>query len=456
MTAPTARPVAAHLGALGTALLTGVRILGGTPTNMLIHDGVITALTPSDDAPRTTCRIDSEGLVMLPAFVDLHTHLREPGDEDSETIASGTLAAAAGGYSDVFAMANCDPVTDTPERVAHIARTAAAGGACRVHPVGAVTQALAGRRPAPLAAMARAGARLFSDDGHCVDDPALLRGALQQALTAGAVVAQHAQCASIAGDGQINAGTAARTTGLAPWPPAAEESIIARDVVLAGETGAPLHICHLSTAGSVEIVRWAKARGWPVTAEAAPHHLLLDDTSAATGDTLFKVNPPLRGAADVTALRAALTDGTIDAVATDHAPHPAHRKAADWCHAPFGMLGLETALAVVADVLDSPRGPDWPLVAQLMAHRPARIGGIDAFAGRPLAVGEPATFTLVDPQADWTVVPDESHSLSRNTPYRARTFRHRPVATVVTGRVTADRTGLLAPAAAASQSHAHR
>uniref|UniRef100_UPI0006E3F09F dihydroorotase n=1 Tax=Nonomuraea pusilla TaxID=46177 RepID=UPI0006E3F09F len=439
---------------LGDVVLTGVRVLGGPPSDVELRDGRITAIRAAGASGAPVTGVTGTGLVMLPALVDLHTHLREPGDEEAETIASGTRAAAAGGYSDVFAMANCSPVTDSPERVRHVAEIAARTASCRVHPVGAITLGLAGRGLAPLATMAHAGARLFSDDGRCVDDPAVLQAALHASRRAGTVIAQHAQCGSLAAHGQINAGQAADRTGLPPWPATAEETIVARDVVLAGATGGRLHVCHVSTAGTVELLRWAKQRGWPVTAEVTPHHLLLTDEQAAAGDTVHKVNPPLRTAADVAALRAALLDGTIDVVATDHAPHPARRKAAGWCDAPFGMLGLETALAVVAEVLGEDGEPDWALIADAMSHRPARIGGIDSTAGRPLAEGEPATFTLVDPKADWLVDPDGHHSLSTNTPFARFRFRHRVVATVVEGRVTADPHGLLATATGSRRSSA--
>ncbi|MFI7222103.1 dihydroorotase [Nonomuraea angiospora] len=429
---------------LDDVVLAGVRVLGGPPSDVELRGGRITAVRAAGTSGAALTRVAGTGLVMLPALVDLHTHLREPGDEEAETIASGTRAAAAGGYSDVFAMANCSPVTDSPGRVRHIAETAARTASCRVHPVGAITLRLEGQDLAPLTAMADAGARIFSDDGRCVDDPAILLDALTTSRAAGTVIAQHAQCGSLAPSGQINAGPAADRTGLPPWPAVAEETIVARDVVFAGATGARLHICHVSTAGTVEILRCAKQRGWPVTAEVTPHHLLLTDEQAAAGDTIHKVNPPLRSAADVVALRAALLDGTIDAVATDHAPHPARRKGTGWCDAAFGMLGLETALAVVAEVLGEGGEPDWSLIADAMSHRPARIGGIDAIAGRPLTPGEPATFTLVDPNANWTVDPTEHQSLSANTPFAHFRFRHRVVATVVESRVTADHCGLLA------------
>ncbi|QRP43289.1 dihydroorotase [Amycolatopsis sp. FDAARGOS 1241] len=423
--------------ALGNVVLSGVSPLGGDPVDVVVRAGRIAGFRPAGTSPAPEV-VDAAGLVLLPAFVDLHTHLREPGGEEAETIATGTAAAAAGGYSDVFAMANCSPVTDSPERVEHVLGLAERTASARVHAVGAITEGLAGQRLAPLAAMAGAGARMFSDDGRCVDDPVLVREALAVAARTGTVIAQHAQCGRLAGSGQINAGPAAERTGLPPWPSTGEETIVARDVVLAADAGAALHVCHVSTARTVALVRWAKAQGWPVTAEVTPHHLLLTDTDAATAQTRYKVNPPLRSAQDVAALREALRDGTIDAVATDHAPHPAAAKAADWCGAPFGMTGLETALAVVVEAL----GADWALVAERMAHAPARIGGITGVAGRPIAAGEPATFTLVDPRARWTVDPADTAGRSHNTPFEGLTFTHRPVATVVDGHVTADRGGL--------------
>ncbi|MEV8412445.1 dihydroorotase [Streptomyces niveus] len=425
-------------GPAGTTILRGVRPLGGAPRDVTVRGSRIAAVTPPGNGSSDGTAADCDGLIMLPALVDLHTHLREPGDTPSETIASGTRAAAHGGYSDVLAMANCVPVTDSPERVRHIVERAARTASCRVHPVGAVTGGLAGRELAPLDAMAAAGAVMFSDDGVCVDDPALLVRALEAARRTGTLVAQHAQCPRLVERGQVNAGAAARATGLPPWPATGEETIVARDVVLAGATGGRLHICHVSTAGTVEIVRWAKSRGWPVTAEVTPHHLLLTDLMTRDADPLHKVNPPLRGARDVAALRAALRDGTIDAVATDHAPHTASSKDNHWCEAPFGMLGLETALPVVAEVLGAGGEPDWDLVAAVMSTRPARIAGLADVAGRPLRAGEPATFTLVDPRADWRVDRTESVSASDNTPFHGMTFRHRVVATVVEGRVTAD------------------
>lgn len=375
--------------------LRGVRPYGGPRRDVTVRDGRIRRVAPPAVDRGAD---DDDGLILLPGLVDLHTHLREPGGEESETIATGTRSAAAGGFTDVFAMANTVPVTDTAARVRHLGELVASAASARVHAVGAITTGLAGERLAALVEMRDAGARLFSDDGKCVDDAGLMLRALRTAAEHGLVLAQHAQSAQIVGAGQVNAGPVAERTGLPPWHPAGEEAVIARDAILAGHTGAALHVCHLSTLGSVEVIRWAKAQGYPVTCEVTPHHLMLTDEVAAPGDRgdtsdpRYKVNPPLRAAGDVAALRQALRDGTIDAVATDHAPHTAASKARQWCAAPFGMTALETAVAVVAEVLTGPDGTDWELLSRLMSGNPARIGGITADAGRPLAETEPATF----------------------------------------------------------------
>ena len=420
---------------LDHVILTGVLPNGGAPADVLISDGKFVSFLPAGQDPEPDATvINGSGLIMLPGFVDLHTHLREPGSEASETIATGTRSAAAGGFTDVFAMANTDPVTDTGDRVRHLLELAETHAVCRVHPVGAITKALQGLEPAPYDEMAAAGARMFSDDGRCVNNAALTRDALLAAARLDCVLAQHAQSGDLAGEGQINAGPAADSTGLPPWLGVAEETIIARDAILAAETGARLHVCHISTRRSVDIIRWAKSQGWPVTAEVTPHHLLLSDELAALTNTRYKVNPPLRSTEDVHALRAALLDGTIDAVATDHAPHTADAKARHWCDAPFGMTGLETALPVVAKVLEEAQVLDWSRVAELMSIAPARVGGISSFAGRPLEAGEPATFTLIA-EAAWTVNGETRYSKSANNPFEGTTFRHKVVATALEGRL---------------------
>lgn len=420
---------------LDQVVLSGVKPYGGPAADVLIKDGKFVSFLPEgqDHGPETHI-VSGKGLIMLPGFVDLHTHLREPGGEASETIATGTRSAAAGGFTDVFAMANTNPVTDTGERVRHVLDLAAHHAACRVHAVGAITTGLQGVEAAPYEEMAAAGARMFSDDGRCVNNAALTRDALIAAAQLGCVVAQHAQSGDLAGEGQINAGPAAESTGLPPWLGVAEETIIARDAILAAETGSHLHICHISTRRSADIVRWAKSQGWPVSAEVTPHHLLLSDELAALTDTRYKVNPPLRSADDVHALRQALLDGTIDAIATDHAPHTKKSKAQHWCDAPFGMTGLETALPVLAKVLEDTDRLDWKRVADLLSAAPARIGGIGDIAGRPLTAGEPATFTLIE-SSEWTVSEESSYSKSSNNPFRGKDFRHKVVATSLDGRL---------------------
>jgi dihydroorotase len=416
--------------------LRSVRPYGGPAVDVTVGGGRIQSIGSPRDVEHPLREIDATGLILLPGFVDLHTHLREPGGEDAETIATGTQAAAAGGFTDVFAMANTSPVTDTAERVQEVAARSAASASARVYPVGAITTGLAGTALTNLPALAQAGASLFSDDGKCVNDAGLMFRALQIAADHDLVLAQHAQLGQIAAHGQINAGAAADITGLPAWHAAAEETVIARDAILAGHTGARLHICHISTRGSVQVIRWAKAQGWHITCEVTPHHLLLTDELAALSDPKYKVNPPLRAPEDVAALREALRDGTIDAIATDHAPHTAAAKQRHWCDGPFGMTALETALPVVARVLSAGGQMDWELLADLMAHRPARIGNIAHIAGRPIAAGEPATFTLVDPASPFVVEAAGFRSRSTNSPFLGETFHHQVVATALDGHLT--------------------
>ena len=369
--------------------------------------------------------------------MDLHTHLREPGREDAETVATGTRAAALGGFTAVHAMANTDPVADTAGVVEQVWRLGQQAGHCDVRPVGAVTVGLDGRQLAELGAMADSAAsvRVFSDDGRCVSDAVLMRRALEYVKAFDGVIAQHAQEPRLTEDAQMNEGVLSGVLGLRGWPGVAEEAVIARDVLLAAHVGSRLHVCHVSTAGSVEIIRLAKERGFPVTAEVTPHHLLLTEDLVASYDPVYKVNPPLRSADDVAALRAGLADGTIDVVATDHAPHPVEDKDCEWAAAAFGMVGLETALGVVAAAMVEPGLLDWAGVADRMSVRPARIGRV-ADHGRPLAVGEPANVTLVDPAGAWSVDPGRLASLSHNTPYAGRELPARVVATFLRGRPT--------------------
>ncbi|MDQ1672684.1 MAG: dihydroorotase, partial [Frankiaceae bacterium] len=330
----------------GRFLLRGVSLLGGPATDVLLEAGRIAEIGTRVDAPGAEL-VDAAGLVALPGLVDLHTHLREPGREDAETVDSGTRAAALGGFTAVHAMANTDPVADTAGVVEQVWRLGREAGHCDVAPVGAVTVGLAGQRLAELGAMADSAARVrvFSDDGKCVSDPLLMRRALEYVKAFDGVVAQHAEEPRLTEGSQMNEGVESARLGLTGWPAVAEEAIIARDALLAGHVGSRLHVCHVSTAGSVEIIRWAKSKGWAVTAEVTPHHLVLTDTLVNGYDPVYKVNPPLRTPEDVEALRAGLVDGTIDCVATDHAPHALEDKETEWAAARPGMLGLETALS---------------------------------------------------------------------------------------------------------------
>jgi dihydroorotase len=419
-------------------VLRGAAPLGGKPVDVLVTGGTIAQLGGRIDAPADAQIIDAGGLVLLPGLVDLHTHLREPGREDAETVASGSAAAALGGYTAVHAMANTTPVADCAEIVEQVAHLGARAGLVDVRPVGAVSKGLAGEQLAEIGNMARSSAavRIFSDDGRCVHDSRLMRRALEYVKPFGAVVAQHAQDPRLADAGACcHEGEVSGRLGLPGWPAVAEESIVVRDVMLAEYTGSRLHICHVSTAGSVEVIRWAKSRGVAVTAEVTPHHLLLTCDLLAGYDPVFKVNPPLRPAEDVEALRAALADGTIDAVATDHAPHAASDKDHAFGDAAFGMLGLQTALGVVVQTMLAPGRLDWAGVADRMSVRPAVIGRL-AGHGRPLRVGEPANLTLIDPAGSYLVEPQMLASRSRNTPFAGRTLPAPVVATLLRGRVT--------------------
>lgn len=424
-------------------LLTGARILGGEPTDILIDGGIISEVSTGLDRRSSPVEtIDASGLIALPGLVDLHTHLREPGREDAETVETGTQAAALGGFTAVHAMANTDPVADTAGVVEQVWRLGREAGYADVYPVGAVTVGLAGEQMAELGAMADSAARVrvFSDDGKCVADPVMMRRALEYVKAFDGVIAQHAQEPRLTEDAQMNEGELSGRLGLRGWPAVAEEAIIARDCLLAEHVGSRLHICHVSTAGSVEIVRWAKSRaaksgGWSVTAEVCPHHLLLTDQLAVSYDPIYKVNPPLRSATDVEALRAGLADGTIDIVATDHAPHPHEDKDCEWQAAAFGMLGLETALSIVQHTMVDSGLIGWAEVAEKMSTAPARIGQVGEH-GRPIAVGEPANIVLYDAGVTRTIEAGEMASLSRNTPYAGMELPGRVVATFLRGKPT--------------------
>ena len=416
-----------------TLLITGATLPDGTRTDLLIENGVFAEVGAGLSKKGATV-IDAAGLQALPGLVDLHTHLREPGFEQSETVLSGSRAAAAGGFTAVHAMANTSPVADTAGVVEQVASLGEQYGYVTVRPIGAVSVGLAGERLSEIGAMAqsRAAVRVFSDDGKCVSDPLLMRRALEYVKTFGGVIAQHAQEPRLTEGAQMNEGALSSELGLAGWPAVAEEAIIARDVLLAQHVGARLHVCHLSTAGSVEVIRWAKARGIQVTAEVTPHHLLLDEQLVGGYDARFKVNPPLRAAEDVLALRAALAEGVIDIVATDHAPHPIEAKECAWQEAAFGMVGLECALSVVQAAVVESGQLSWADVARVLSSTPARIGQLAGYDA-PFTVGGAAHLTLVDPTARRAFRVEQLHGKSVNSPYLGRELPGRIVATVHRG-----------------------
>ncbi len=415
-------------------VLKNVRPLGGDIVDVRIEDGVIAQIGTGLEAAEV---VDGAGAVLLPGLVDLHTHLREPGREDAETVATGTRAAAVGGFTAVHAMANTDPVADTAGVVEQVWRLGEEAGYADVRPVGAVTVGLAGERLAELGAMADSAAhvRVFSDDGHCVSDALLMRRALEYVKAFDGVIAQHAQEPRLTEGAQMHEGDLSGQLGLRGWPAVAEEAIIARDVLLADHVGSRLHICHVSTAGSVEILRWAKSRGISVTAEVTPHHLLLTDQTATTYDPIYKVTPPLRSQSDVAAVRQALAEGIIDIVATDHAPHAMEDKECEWAAASFGMLGLQTALPVVNETMVRTGLLDWTGVAARMSTVPAEIGRVSNH-GRPIEVGEPANLTLFDPDVEWVVQASDMVSRSRNTPYAGMVLHGKVLGTWLRGRAT--------------------
>jgi dihydroorotase len=398
-------------------LIQGGELANGQKLDLLLDNGQIIETGLSISAADAIV-VDAQGCKILPGLVDLHTHVREPGREDSETVLTGSRAAVAGGFTAISAMANTNPVADTAGVVEQVFRLGQEAGLCDVFPIGAVTQGLAGENLAEIGAMANSAAkvRIFSDDGKCVFDPLIMRRALEYVKTFNGVIAQHAQEPRLTIDAQMNEGVISSQLGLKGWPAIAEEAIIARDILLAEHVGSRLHICHLTTAGGVELVRWAKSRGVNVTAEVTPHHLLLTDESVVGYDAVYKVNPPLRTNKDVEALRAGLADGTIDIVATDHAPHPSEDKDCEWQGAAFGMLGLETALSVVVKTMIDSGLLDWEGLVARMSTAPAAIAGY-AEHGQHITVGAVANLIIVNPSAKRRVDRNKMSSKSRNTPY---------------------------------------
>ena len=394
----------------------GGTLSDGSKKDMYISDGKIAGFSNPTDSKAVV--VDATGKIILPGLVDLHTHLREPGKEDSETVLSASRAGAKGGFTALSAMPNTSPVADTAGVVEQVMRLGIEAGLCDVFPIGAVTKNLDGQELSEIGAMADSAAkvRIFSDDGHCVSNPQVMRRALEYVKKFNGVIAQHAQDPDLTIDAQMNEGIVSSVLGLKGWPAVAEEAIIARDVLLTDHVQSRLHVCHVTTAGGVEIIRWAKARGINVTAEVTPHHLLLTDDMATSYDPVFKVNPPLRTEKDVHALREGLAEGVIDIVATDHAPHPAENKECEWQQAAFGMLGLETALSIITLTMVETGLLDWNGVAERISRTPARIGGYTD-QGSDFVVGQMANLTVIDPRASWRVDRDLVASRSRNTPF---------------------------------------
>ena len=412
-------------------ILKNVRLSNSDRIEIEVRDHRISQIASevSSDLPT----IDGAGHMVLPGLVDLHTHLREPGKEDSETVLSGSQAAVKGGYTAVSAMANTFPVADTAGVVEQVARLGVQAGLCDVFPIGAVTVGLKGERLAELSAMAQSAAavRIFSDDGRCVSDPLLMRRALEYVKSFDGIIAQHAQEPALTVDSQMNEGIVSSKLGLKGWPAIAEEAIIARDILMAHYVQSRLHICHLTTKGGVELVRWAKAQGMKVTAEVTPHHLMLTDDLASTYDPVYKVNPPLRTESDVLALREGLADGTIDIVATDHAPHPSEDKDCEWNAAAFGMIGLETALSVVSTAMIQTKLMDWTTLSKRMSTTPAQIAGYKNHG--EIRIGSSANLIVVDTETSWTVDRNQSFSRSSNTPFHAQTLNSYVIHTFFNG-----------------------
>lgn len=436
---------------VSTIVLAGGRVIdpaSGTDEvlDIVLEDGLIAAagrgLAPSSSPANGTAVIDAKGLIVSPGLVDIHVHLRTPGQEDKEDLTSGTAAAAAGGFTAVCCMPNTDPPLDDPDLLRELNRRLAAEGCARVYPVAAVTRGLEGTRLAPLAELRRAGAAAFTDDGLPVWDDALMEAALVEARDLGVPVAQHAEVPELARGGAVHPGEPASRLNLPVIPPEAEAAMVERDCRLAEKTGGSVHVLHVSAKETVEVIRRWKSRGVAVTAEVTPHHLVLTDEVLLDfdGDPVTKVNPPLRGAEDRRALIDGLLDGTIDCIATDHAPHRRQDKQLPYETAAFGISGLETALALSAEILVGGEGLSWLRLLDLMSTVPARVFGLD---GGTLSRGAPADVTVIDPDVKWTVDPEKFFSKGRNTPLAGRTVASRAVLTFVGGRLVYD--GLSAP-----------
>ncbi|MDK8790253.1 dihydroorotase [Corynebacterium sp. MSK039] len=438
---PPTGPLAAHpAGAENAVLLKGVLIYGeGEPQDVLLSGGVIAKIGAdlSDEAPAEAEVLDLAGQVLLPGLVDMHVHLREPGREDTETIASGSAAAAKGGFTAVFTMANTSPVMDDPAIAESVWYKGQNTNLCDVHPVGSISKGLAGKELTEFGMMADSDAkvRMFSDDGKCVDDPRLMRRAIEYSRGMDVLLAQHCEEPRLTEGAVAHEGETAARLGLRGWPRVAEESIVARDALMARDYGGRLHICHASTEGTVELLRWAKGQDIPLSAEVTPHHLILTDSRLETFDGVNRVNPPLREERDTLALRQALIDGVVDCVATDHAPHSSEEKCCEFDQARPGMLGLETSLAIIADLFVINGDQDWRFVAKVMSERPAEITKLPGH-GRPIAEGEPANLCVVDTNASWTAEAKQMASKSENNPYEGMPMPVRVSTTILRGKVT--------------------
>lgn len=417
---------------------------GDQPVMVVVKDGIITEIAPAEqlsseakDLLAAATVVDGKGGVLLPGLVDMHVHLREPGREDTETIETGSKAAAKGGFTAVFTMANTSPVMDQPVIAESVWLKGQALGLCDVHPVGSITKGLAGKELTEfnLLAASAAKVRMFSDDGKCVANPQLMRRAVEYSQAADVLLAQHCEEPLLTEGAVAHEGAMAAMLGLRGWPRVAEETVVARDALLSRDYGGRIHICHASTAGTVSLLKWAKDQGITLTAEVTPHHLSLTDELLQTYDGVYKVNPPLREQSDAEVLQQALLDGVIDCVATDHAPHGSEDKCCEFEHARPGMLGLETSLAIIAELFVKTGRANWRFVAKVMSENPAKITRLPGH-GRPIAVGEPANLCVVDPNCQWTVHGRELQSKASNTPYEGHTYSTQVTATLLRGKVT--------------------
>ncbi|MBM3691022.1 MAG: dihydroorotase [Actinobacteria bacterium] len=419
-----------------TKTLKSVSLYGEEEVDLVIESDLITQILPSGTSDKGEV-INASGLIALPGLVDLHCHLREPGSEDAETVLTASRAAALGGFTCVFAMPNTKPVADNAGVVEQVKHLGDEAGLVQVQPIGAVSINQSGNELAELGAMAQSAAqvRIFSDDGHCISDPLLMRRALEYVKAFNGVIAQHAQDPGLTKNSQMNEGSVSATLGLRGWPAIAEESIIARDCLIAEFVDSRYHVLHVTTARGAQIIKEAKERGVKVTAEVTPHHLLLTEDLIEGYNPVYKVNPPLRTKRDVLALQEALASGVIDCVATDHAPHSEENKDCEWDQAAFGMLGLETAISVLIQTMIKTKKISWRILAERMSFSPAKIAGLND-QGQPIEVGSYANLVLVDPNAEWTVKPENLASKSQNTPYQGLTLPGRVVHTIYRGKFT--------------------